>query len=93
MTRLQTELRHVDIHNHWLRQEGRINVVYVKSKATIADGFYEREGFQRFRDRILLAGADINSVCFMKQTMRHLVTMSAKLMNSDSGKILQSFIS
>ena len=31
---LQTKLRHVDIHNHWLRQEvssGRINVEYVQS--------------------------------------------------------------
>ncbi|KAL2125978.1 hypothetical protein VTI74DRAFT_2034 [Chaetomium olivicolor] len=38
---LQTKLRHVDIHNHWLRQEaarGRINVEYVPSKQMVADG-------------------------------------------------------
>ena len=38
---LQTKLRHVDIHNHWLRQEvlsERINVEYVQSSEMIADG-------------------------------------------------------
>jgi hypothetical protein len=39
---LQTKLRHVDIHNHWIRQEvfeGRIKVEYVQSADMIADGF------------------------------------------------------
>ena len=38
---LQTKLRHVDIHNHWLRQEvsaNRIAVEYTPSKEMIADG-------------------------------------------------------
>ena len=38
---LQTKLRHVDIHNHWLRQEalvGRIRVVYMPTDDMIADG-------------------------------------------------------
>jgi hypothetical protein len=38
---LQTKLRHVDIHNHWLRQEflsERINVEHVQSNEMIADG-------------------------------------------------------
>lgn len=38
---LKTQLRHVDIHNHWLRQEAqkeRITVVYTKSAEMIADG-------------------------------------------------------
>ena len=42
VSRLQTKLRHVDIHNHWIRQEvseGRIKVEYVQSADTIADGF------------------------------------------------------
>jgi hypothetical protein len=58
ITRLQTKLRHVDIHNHWLRQEacqGRINVEYVKSKEMIADGFTKAlptEDFHRFKDQI-----------------------------------------
>ncbi|HEY9845965.1 MAG TPA: Ty1/Copia family ribonuclease HI, partial [Candidatus Caenarcaniphilales bacterium] len=41
ISRLQTKLRHVDIHNHWLRQEvsaGKIKVEYVPSKEMIADG-------------------------------------------------------
>jgi hypothetical protein len=38
---LQTKLRHVDIHNHWLRQEvsqGRIIVEYTPSQHMLADG-------------------------------------------------------
>jgi hypothetical protein len=38
---LQTKLRHVDIHNHWLRQEaqnGRLRVEYTQSKRMMADG-------------------------------------------------------
>src|SRR5467141_3118701 len=41
ITRLQTKLRHVDIHNHWLRQEvfqKRIRVLHTKSRDMIADG-------------------------------------------------------
>lgn len=38
---LKTQLRHVDIHNHWVRQEvtaGRIQVVYTPSNKMMADG-------------------------------------------------------
>ena len=38
---LSTKLRHVDIHNHWLRQEaraGKIEVVYTPSAELMADG-------------------------------------------------------
>ena len=41
ITRLQTKLHHVDIHNHWLRQEvrdGRISVEHVPTKEMIANG-------------------------------------------------------
>ena len=41
IARLQTKLRHVDIHNHWLRQEvrdGRITVQHVSTKNMIANG-------------------------------------------------------
>jgi hypothetical protein len=42
ISKLQTKLRHVDIHNHWLRQEvarGVIRVEYVNSSDMLADGF------------------------------------------------------
>jgi hypothetical protein len=38
---LKTKLRHVDIHNHWLRQEvqrGTITVNYIPSAQIMADG-------------------------------------------------------
>jgi hypothetical protein len=38
---LQTKLRHVDIHNHWLRQEVErqtIGVEYTPSSSIVADG-------------------------------------------------------
>jgi hypothetical protein len=41
IARLQTRLRHVDIHNHWLRQEvqaKRIRVDYMPSGEMLADG-------------------------------------------------------
>jgi hypothetical protein len=41
INRLQTKLRHVDIHNHWLRQEAqrnRITVDYISTEEMIADG-------------------------------------------------------
>ena len=40
-TKLQTKLRHVDIHSHWLRQEvqcGSINILWVPTKEMVADG-------------------------------------------------------
>jgi hypothetical protein len=55
---VQTKLRHVDIHNHWLRQEifqKRIRVVHTKSKDMIADGLTKvltNEDFVRFRDHM-----------------------------------------
>jgi hypothetical protein len=58
ITRLQTKLRHVDIHNHWLRQEvfqKRIRVVHTKSRDMIADGLTKalpNEDFVRFRDHM-----------------------------------------
>jgi hypothetical protein len=41
ISQLTTKLRHVDIHNHWLRQEAQsksIKVIYVESSKMLADG-------------------------------------------------------
>jgi hypothetical protein len=41
VAKLQTKLRHVDIHNHWLRQEvsrGKIMVAYISTENMLADG-------------------------------------------------------
>lgn len=58
IARLQTQLRHVDIHHHWLRQEvsnGTIDVLYTPSKEILADGFtkpLQQTEFRLFRDRL-----------------------------------------
>ena len=55
---LQTRLRHVDIHNHWLRQEvlnGTIKVVYTPSNELMADGLtkpLQGTMFKAFIDQI-----------------------------------------
>ena len=51
---LSTKLRHVDIHQHWLRQEvqeGRLNVEWISTVDMKADGFTKalsRQPFERF---------------------------------------------
>jgi len=57
---LQTKLRHVDIHNHWLRQEvrdGRITVEYTPTKKMIANGLTKalpRSEFREFLEQVNL---------------------------------------
>jgi len=45
--KLSTKLRHVDIHNHWLRQEyssGRVLVEWIKTARMLADGLTKALG-------------------------------------------------
>lgn len=49
--KLQTKLRHVDIHNHWLRQavqSDQVTVDYVKSSDMYADGLTKALGPDQF---------------------------------------------
>jgi hypothetical protein len=56
--KLQTKLRHIDIHSHWLRQEvqrGSITLTWQESKKMMADGLTKalsRGPFDRFTDMI-----------------------------------------
>jgi hypothetical protein len=56
--KLQTKLRHVDIHSHWLRQEvqrGTIAITWTESKKMVADGLTKALGkapFQRFTEMV-----------------------------------------
>jgi Reverse transcriptase (RNA-dependent DNA polymerase)/GAG-pre-integrase domain len=58
IARLQTKLRHVDIHNHWLRQEVQrqsIIVQYTPSEQMIADGLTKallKDGHEKFKRQI-----------------------------------------
>jgi hypothetical protein len=55
---LQTKLRHVDIHNHWLREaaaKDQIHVDYLPTKEMLADGLTKAlygPTFERFRKQI-----------------------------------------
>jgi hypothetical protein len=66
--KLQTKLRHVNIHNHWLRQEhvaDRVRTKWVKTSEIVADGitkglpkgkfesFVQQLGLQDIRQRLL----------------------------------------
>jgi hypothetical protein len=77
VSQLQTKLRHVDIHNHWLRQEATqktIRVVYVPSADMIADGltkplstgnwnrFLDQIGLVDVRDRIVEREVDLDEL-------------------------------
>jgi hypothetical protein len=49
--KLQTKLRHVDIHSHWLRQEVQRRAVHLEwreSKKMMADGLTKALGYQNF---------------------------------------------
>lgn len=56
ISRLATKLKHVDIHNHWLRQEHEAKNIQLKltpSNELMADGLtkpLQQERFSRFRD-------------------------------------------
>ena len=48
--KLNTKLRHVDIHNHWLRQEhhaGRIRIEWIPTSEMLADGLTKALTHQR----------------------------------------------
>ena len=58
--KLSTKLKHVDVQNHWLRQEyerGHITIRYVESKSMIADGLTKAlslDSHRRFLDQMNL---------------------------------------
>jgi hypothetical protein len=62
--KLQTKLRHVDIHSHWLRQEVQRRAIHLEwreSKKMMADGLTKALGYQnfmKFRSMIGLANEE-----------------------------------
>ena len=58
---LKTQLRHIDIHNHWLRQEvekGAVQVVYTESAELMADGLtkaLQGAKYEKFLEQIGLS--------------------------------------
>lgn len=61
---LKSNLRHVDIHNHWLRQEyarGHLCVVQTESAKLIADSLTKslpRQRFEKFRSDFGIVGIE-----------------------------------
>jgi hypothetical protein len=59
--RLQTKLRHVNIHSHWLREEVQRGVIYIEwqdTKQMMADGLTKALGKQSFHRFIDLIGME-----------------------------------
>ena len=58
---LNTKPRHVDMHNHWLRQEaqnGHITVKHTRSAEMIADGLTKALGKEQYRAVIQQLGLE-----------------------------------
>lgn len=77
ISQLTTKLRHVDIHNHWLRQKVQrksIKLVYVQSGEMLADGltktlpgnrmpqFLKQLGLEDVKERISVPDADLEEI-------------------------------
>ena len=59
--KLQTKLRHIDIHSHWLRQEvqrGAICIKWQETKQMMADGLTKALGKQPFNHFLDLIGIE-----------------------------------
>lgn len=68
---LQTKLRHVDIHNHWLREaarEGRIKVQHITTTEMVADGLTKALSYPAFEKfRRLVGIVDISELLNTRQ--------------------------
>ncbi|OAQ57457.2 polyprotein [Pochonia chlamydosporia 170] len=80
---LQTKLRHVDVHNHWLRQEVQnktISVEYMPSSEMMADGLTKALTTQRFRESVARLGlVDIATRLQQRQLNEMDETLQQKL--------------
>jgi hypothetical protein len=71
--KLQTKLRHVDIHSHWLRQEvqrGTIQIRWQPTAVMIADGLTKslnKEAFRRFKEMIGLENPAERVFCLIRE--------------------------
>lgn len=57
--KLMTKLRHIDIHQSWLRQEvqaGAVNVKWIPTKAMPADGFTKALPHQKHEEFMKMIG-------------------------------------
>jgi hypothetical protein len=76
---LQTRLRHVDIHNHWLRQEtmdGRVKIEWKPTNKMLADGLTKALSGAKFRTFLEMMGlVDISSELLEKRDIYDLNRM------------------
>jgi hypothetical protein len=73
--KLQTKLRHVDIHNHWLRQEAqrkRIQVEYRQTADMIADGLTKAMNHGQFQKFVKQIGLTDISERLMNRRLQNL---------------------
>ena len=84
--KLQTRLRHVDIHNHWLRQEyqaGRVSIRWLPTAKMPADGLTKALSRQKHEGFISLIGlVDISERLDM---IRKMDSLKNRLMHANSG--------
>jgi hypothetical protein len=89
--KLITKLRHVDIHQHWLRQEFAMKRVIFRWKATkemLADGLTKALPKQRFRNFVDMIGmVDIRERLDMERRMEEMKEMLMARRNGSSTEI------
>jgi hypothetical protein len=89
--KLITKLRHVDIHQHWLRQESAMKCVIFRWKATkemLADGLTKALPKQRFRNFVDMIGmVDIRERLDMERRMEEMKKMLMARRNGSSTEI------
>ena len=84
--KLQTRLRHVDIHNHWLRQEyqaGRVSIRWLATAKMPADGLTKTLSRQKHEGFIRLIG--LVNISDRLDSIRKMESLKNRLMHSQSG--------
>ncbi len=78
--KLNTKLRHVDIHNHWLRQErnsGQIHTQWVPTAKMAADGLIKSLPVQKHQVFIRLMGMD--DITELLRQQKHLEELQNRI--------------
>jgi hypothetical protein len=87
--KLNTKLRHIDIHNHWLRQEhhaGRIRIEWIPTSEMPADGLTKALTHQRHEGFIKLIRLD--DITEKLASLKRMEALKEQLMDQRKGQVV-----